>query len=76
MHLDILLPTGLSNKPAYRLNVTLMASETGAALTQKIFCLDKPYILSLKGFKVTPLFGATLNPNQHALNLHLPASKA
>ena len=56
-HLDISLSPDLSNKTAYRLNITLMALVTGT--------------VSSKGFKITPLFGVTLNPHQPALNFHL-----
>ena len=54
----------------------ICATTTDTAITQKIFCGDKPHtVLYLKqGFKVTPLFGVTSDfesPNQHPLNLHL-----
>ena len=61
-HLSMSLLPGLSNTSAYRLNVTLITLVPGTAITQKILHPDKPYILSQKGFKVTPLFGVTLNP--------------
>ena len=75
-HLDKSLLPGLSNKTAYRLNVTLMTLVTGTTITQKIFCNDQPYILSQKGFKVAPNSRPGWNrivgtPNLHALNLHL-----
>ena len=60
-HFYLSLLPGLSNKCAYRLKVTLMASATGTVITKKIFRSHQPYILSQKAFKVAPLSGATLN---------------
>ena len=57
---------GLSKKSAYRLNVTLKASETGTVITKKIFRFHKPYILSQKAIKAALISGVILNAYQQA----------
>ena len=74
-HFYLSLPPGLSKKSAYRLNVTLIASETGTVITKKIFRSHKPYILSQKAIKAAPVSGVILNAYQQAPKPLLTSAK-